>query len=671
MSFRVKGIYGSGMVLQQKSVNLIRGTGTIGETVVLQFNGKKYKAKVNKCNEWKIKFKTPAAGGPFTLNLSHGSESIIFEDVFVGEVWLLSGQSNAQLPMARMRFTYPQEFLLPKNDNIRMITIPISYSFVERKDTIENPQWMAASPETLGDMSGTGYFFAKKLAEELGIPVGIINSSQGGSPITSWMSEESLKKLGKEDYLKKLEFVKNPENVKAKLAAVNESQTKWNELINSNDVGLKERWESVPFNQLDEEWKVCSIPGNFDEIKTAGVMWFKKEFELSKDQAAAFNEKNPQIWMGTIIDADKVWVNGSYCGETGYCYPPRRYPIEKGVLKEGKNTVTVRVQKNGGNPIVFYDEKQYCIFNEDAVVVPVAIRNVEQRKDSKFDENSYIDLKGQWKCKKGCSCENAPGGIFFEWEPTALYNAMLSPCMDHTIKGALWYQGESNAGGYGEYADLLEEMIYSWRKAFAYSKKDFPFVVMQLPNWSDGKQFDSPDALCWPQLREAQRDAVESTKNTALSVNIDAGEWNDLHPEKKYTGGTRAAMQALRIAYGCNIAAAPQVQTVDSGDDSWIVTFDIDGSNLSAYAMNNESVDFNKQCSIVEGFTLVTEDKKLVSVKGKLVSNKEVMICREDLPAEYKSAVFKELRYLWEDNPFYINLYNGEKIPVCPFRIIL
>lgn len=121
MSFSVKGIYGSGMVLQQKSVILIRGTGTIGETVVLQFNGKKYKAKVNKCNEWKIKFKTPAAGGPFTLNLSHGSESIIFEDVFVGEVWLLSGQSNAQLPMARMRFTYPQEFLLPKNDNIRIL----------------------------------------------------------------------------------------------------------------------------------------------------------------------------------------------------------------------------------------------------------------------------------------------------------------------------------------------------------------------------------------------------------------------------------------------------------------------------------------------------------------------------------------------------------------------
>lgn len=670
--FSVKGIYASGMVLQQKAVNVIRGTGICGKTVVLQFNNKKYKAKVNYSGEWKIKFRTPAAGGPFTLNLFQDEESIVFDDVFVGEVWVLSGQSNAQLPMTRMRFTYPEEFLLPKNNHIRMITIPISYSFGMEKDSIENPQWLTASPETLGVMSGTGYFFAKKISEELGVPVGIINSSQGGSPVTSWMKESSLVKLGKDDYLKRLDFWKNAENVSSKISSMNENQSKWNDLINSKDEGLMNKWENLSFDQLDGEWKDCVLPGVFSDIKSAAVVWFKKEFTLTKEQALALNSKNRQIWMGTIIDADKVWINGSYCGETGYCYPPRRYPVGDGVLKEGKNTVTVRVQKNGPNPIVFYEEKKYCIFNDDAVVVPVALRNVEQRSDAKCTDENFIDLKGQWKCKTGCICENAPAGMFFEWEPTALYNAMLAPCFDQTIKGALWYQGESNAGGYGEYADLLEEMIYSWRKSFKNSKKDFPVVVMQLPNWSDGKIESVPDAGCWPQLREAQRDAVESTKNTALSVNIDAGEWNDLHPEKKRTGGTRAAMQALRIGYGVKFAAPAQVHSVDSSDDSWIVTFDTDGSGLNAYALNEQCVDFKKESDSVEGFTLVQKDNgKLVNVKGKLVSNKEVMICREDLPDSCKNADFAELRYLWEDNPFYINLYNKEKVPAAPFRVKL
>lgn len=673
MSFSVKGIYASGMVLQQKSVSHITGTAIAGEVVVLSFREKSYKTKVNKKGLWSLSFKTLEAGGPFSLTITNGKESIIYKDVFVGEVWVLSGQSNAQLPMERMKYSYPADFKLPLNNNIRMITIPISYCYGKQKDTIENPQWLPASPETLGVMSGTGYFFAKKLSSELKVPVGIINASQGGSPITSWMSEKSLIKLQKKDYLKQLEQWKNPENVSNKIKSMNENQNAWNAQINSLDVGLKESWEKIDFSSLDDSWNDCKIPGFFDEIKTAGVIWFKKEFTLSKAQADELNSKKRQIWIGTIVDADKVWVNGSFCGETPYCYPPRRYPIADGVLKEGKNTITVRVQKNGGNPVIFYEEKPYCIFNEGAVVVPVALRNVELRNDEKSTAENYIDVSGDWKKKVGCSCENAPAGMFFEWEPTALYNAMLSPCLDYTINGGLWYQGESNAGKFGEYAELLHEMICSWRKDFKYAKKNFPFVVMQLPNWSDGRIPSIPDAGCWPQLREAQAKGVEITKNAALSVMIDGGEWNDLHPEKKETGGTRAALQALRIGYGKKVAAPAQVRSVDENQDSWIVTFDTNSSPLSAYKMDNQAADFKEKVDSVCGFALAKkgDGTSFVNIPGKLVSDCEVLISKDDIPEKAKNWDFGELRYLWEDNPFYVNLYNAEMIPACPFRIML
>lgn len=671
MNFSVKGIYGSGMVLQQKAVSHISGTGITGEVVILSFRDKTYKTKVCKNGNWSIAFKAFEAGGPFTLSINHGADNIVFKDIYVGEVWVLSGQSNAQLPMERMRYSYPQDFKLPVNNNVRMITIPISYCFGTQKDSIDNPQWIPAGPETLGIMSGTGYFFAKKLAAELKVPVGIINASQGGSPITSWMSEKSLIKLHKNDYLNQLAQWKNSENIAAKIKSMNDNQNEWNNQINSLDLGLKQGWEKISYENLDESWSDCKIPGNFDEIKTAGVMWFKREFTLSKAQADELNSKKRQIWMGTIVDADKVWINGSFCGETPYCYPPRRYPIADGVLKEGKNTITVRVQKNGGNPVIFYEEKPYCIFNEDAVVIPVALRNVELRQDSKKSENNYVDVSGTWKKKTGCSCENAPAGMFFEWEPTALYNAMLSPCLDYTISGGLWYQGESNAGKYAEYAQLLSEMIKSWRKDFKYAKKNFPFVVIQLPNWSDGRIPSIPDAGCWPQLREAQSKGVEITNNSALSVMIDGGEWNDLHPEKKQTGGTRAAMQALRIGYGKKFAAPSQVKTVSIGDDTILITFDTDGSELKAYFMDNECADFEKSCDEVYGFTLVKADGSLLKVNGKLVSESEVIICREDLPEAEKKESFVELRYLWEDNPFYVNLYNKDQVPAAPFRVKL
>ncbi len=698
-SFFVKGIYASGMVLQRNTVNCIYGGGAKATQVELEFRGNKSSTTADKNGEWKIEFNPGEAGGPFDLKLACASDTIVFSDVYVGEVWLSSGQSNAQLPMNRMKYSYPEEFKLPENPQIRMITIPITFSFDGEKSAIENPVWKCASPENLGEMSGTAYFFAKKLQKELGIPVGVINSSQGGSPIFAWMNKDSFKELGRDDYLAKIEKW----NVKGAVKKVQDeaaaAHKTWDEQLAKSDIGFTQKWneggiekfyDCANGNKTVISTKTFSIPGDFTELgETTGVVWFKKEIVLNSQQAEYLNSHKSFIWFGTIQDSDTIWINGTFCGSTGYLYPPRRYEIPKGTLKEGSNIITVRVQKNGPGPIRFFTEKPYYLFSEDVRIAPVAFRNVERVElQNQVQSNSSvhkddasagvkIKLEGEWNYAVGCTSLPRPGEVFFEWEPSALYNSMLAPCFSYAIAGALWYQGESNATEYYDYKALLKKMIELWRKKFVYAPEKMPFVVMQLPNWAIGIERSISDNFDdWAELRDAQLKAVEESDNTTLVSMIDAGEWNDLHPEKKKTGGTRAALEALRLAYGAKTNAAPKIEYCERKDDVFTLRFNCGTSSLKAYEVIGEDndkakyssayADFNKENPCVYGFEFVTKDDVKLKACGKLVSANTVEI---KSPVEADSL--KELRYLWKNNPWIVNLYSEELIPALPFKILL
>ena len=434
---KVLGIYADGMVLQRNTTNCIFGEGAQGE-VSLSFRDTTAKATAQSDGRWKIEFNPGEAGGPFELKLACGKDTITFKDVWVGEVWINSGQSNAQLPMDRLRYSYPYEMRLTKDNNIRMITIPITYAYDGPKDTVDNPQWICASPETIEQMSGTGYFFASNLSKELGVPVGIINASQGGSPITSWMSEESLVKAGKTNFVDQLNKWREPDAVKNQIEKELRANTEWQKNLESTDTGLNEHWENLSFEDIadDSLWKTCFIPNNFFDLKESGVCWFKKEIELTQAELAGLTmpHEDIRLWLGVIVESDRVWVNGVYCGETPYCYPPRRYVIPQNVLHVGKNTITIRVVKNSSTPIRFYEDKIYAIFNS----------------------KNRLSLDGEWKKRVSCDVPNHPGMTFFEWQPTALYNTMLAPAFNYAVAGALWYQGESNTWNYYEYAELLQ-----------------------------------------------------------------------------------------------------------------------------------------------------------------------------------------------------------------------
>ena len=660
---KTKGIYADGMVLQQKTTNCIFGIADANAVVSLNWKDKSYSANTDSDGNWKIEFESGNAGGPFVMEISSGSETVVFKDVYAGEVWVSSGQSNAQLPMDRMRYSYPKEFELPANNNIRMITVPISWSFEGEQDSVENPVWRCASPQTLGSMAGTSYFFAKKLWEELKVPVGIVNPAQGGSPISSWMSKQSLEELKSTENLKELAVWENPENVKTKQKSLADNQSKWDSLVYESDKGIQESWEKIPYEQISDKWSDVTIPGNITEFTSAGVVWFKKEITLTAEQVFHFNSRKTNLWFGTIVDADRIYVNGVQVGGIAYSYPPRRYVVPAGTLVEGKNTITVRVQKNSKyGSIRFYTEKPYCLFTDDVSLSPVAFRNIEVRASVSplsFDGDSeMIVLDGNWKMAVGCSVEDCPVGMFFEWVPTALYNSMLAPCFNYAVAGALWYQGESDAGRYNEYQAMLCKMIELWRGKFKYAAKNMPFVVVQLPNWSDGWNENSAAVSSqWASMRQVQKRAVESAGNAGIAVTIDAGEWNDLHPEKKYTTGIRSAMEALRIAYGKDFDPAPQAVNVEQKGQTLVVKFDCGKGALTAF--NPEQ----KDC--IQGFSYLYEsdgELQVVEAAGKIISDTEV-----EVPVPEVNGKLKEIRYLWADSPNPVCLYSNKGLPAGPF----
>ena len=680
---KVKGLTGSGMVLQRNKINCVYGTAESGADLVLEFRGENHAACADGNGCWKVEFNPGEAGGPFVMTVRSGESRIEFSDIFVGEVWLSSGQSNAQLPMERMKFSYPEEMVLPRNDKIRVITVPINWSLDGEKDEIVDVgwqsnadegtkaegispgvKWLCASPETVGSISGLSYFFAKRLSSELDVPVGIINASQGGSPIASWMSRKSLEEMGdKGEYLKRIDEFVDPANAAAKQKDLAEKQSAWNDELYAAS--------TEPDFDSDEGWEDVRIPGNFP-VKKAGFFWFKKTISLTAAQVGHFNAHKTWLWMGTIVDADTAFVNGVQVGSTPYCYPPRRYPVPAGTLREGKNLIALRVQKNSSSgPMRFFTEKPYFLFTENAFVDPCVSRNLEVWEDFPCPNDAErIDLSGDWKMKADSQIRDCPEGMFFEWLPTALYNSMLAPCFNQAVSGAVWYQGESDAGHPEEYRGMLLKMIELWRKKFVYAPKDMPFVIVQLPNWSDGWNEDcvSLDGG-WANIRQVESDVADKAVNAGLAVTIDAGEWNDLHPEKKKSAGTRAANEALRLAYGKNISPAPKFKSYEFKEDKFLIRFDCGSSSLATFRVNGKCTDLRTESSDkrIFGFSLLCEKDGKKSVREAAA----VLIdgnCVEVLASDVDGKIL-EVRYLWADSPAPVNLYSRELLPVVPFRI--
>ena len=658
----VKGIYGSGMVLQRDKINCIYGTGDVFSDVIMSFRGVTSITQVDENGNWKFEFSPGEAGGPFQMVIKSDAQKIEFDDIYVGEVWLNAGGGNAALTMEEMKFSYPEEFYLPGNLNIRMINVPANYSFKEKIDYVDSPVWNYANAETLENMPGIAYFFAKKLSVDLSVPVGVINVAFPDTPIVSWISKKGIEEMGdKSEDLKVLEEFEDRNNV-----------AKAESLIDEADEWKKELSKALPSADFGSTsgWSAVSVPGRISELESNGLIWLKKEFELSQIQLDNFGVLNANLWLGVISCPDEVFLNGNIIGSTFNAGKTRRYEVPTSFLKAGKNQILVKLQKNT-KEITFIPEKQYCIFSNNFAVSPSVSRNIECQDISLAPiDGEYISLEGQWEMKVGMFTANPPTPALLTSKPTAIYNGVLPACFKYAVAGVIWCHGEADFDRAAEYKGFLTKLITVWRRRFTFWSKDLPFVVVQLPNWAkNGVEGDYESESSLAVIRNAQASVSSLIEKVGLVVTIDAGEWNDLYGEKKSTIGTRCEFEALRLAYGkYYISPAPRYSSVELKDNKYVVKFDCGNSSLHTFQVHDMAANLSQESSDnkVYGFTFLYQADGgqclSAAANARLVDANTVEV---EIPENCSNIL--ELRYLWADCPAPVNLYSRDMIPAAPF----
>ncbi|RIV46421.1 sialate O-acetylesterase [Flagellimonas pelagia] len=611
-------LIGDGVVLQRDSNIRLWGWASPNEKVELSFKGKKYQVVANKKGEWTIDLKPQKAGGPFTM-LFRGNNEVEVKDILFGDVWIGAGQSNMVLPMERVKEKYPNEIGKANYPEIRNFFIPTLKSLKGPEKDLPSGVWKSAVGDDILTMGAVTYFFAKELYEKYHVPIGVINASVGGTPIQSWMSESGFKEFPKD-----LEIIQKNKN---------EAYTKQftakppNPLPIIRDQGLTGSVKWFENQYVPKDWKNFYVPGYWEDQGVRdlnGVIWFRKEIEVPETMLGT----DAKLFLGRIVDADEVYVNGTKVGNITYQYPPRRYTLAKGILKKGKNILTIRVTN--------YEGKGGFVPDKDYELVA---------------NGMGIDLMGKWQYKVGEVFSPTPPKKGYDqfWaqnQPTSLYNAMVAPLTNLSIRGILWYQGESNTGNPKPYKEYLPALIKDWRAQF--NDPDAPFLYVQLANFQDVDYL--PVESNWAELRNAQLKAL-SVPNTAMAVTIDLGEWNDIHPLNKKEVGERLALGAFKLAYGEDVVyMGPTYRSSKVRNGKMALYFDhvgsglgsIDGEPLDRFEVAGINHKFVKATATMEGNTVVVENK--------------------DIPHP------TYVRYAWADNPQGANLYNKEGLPASPFQ---
>lgn len=609
-----------GMVLQRDQPIKIWGFASPDENVMVRFVGKEYTSVAQKDSTWSVMLPPQMAGGPHNISIK-GYNQIMVKNVLFGDVWLCSGQSNMELPIERLKDAYPELYRSARNPMIRQFTVPKTYDFKNEKEDISGGSWIEVSPKTIKDFSGVAYFFAAKVYESEKIPIGLINSALGGSPAQSWISEEGLKKFP--EYLDIVYQYRNEKYVDSIKNYNANRHSNWYKKLNESDEGLKQHWAQTDIDR--STWKTAAMPSlwsSFDSNMKPGAIWMHRTFDVSKKQVG----QTARLFLGCIVDADSVYVNGQFAGTTSYQYPPRKYEIPGSLLKEGKNEITIRVIDENGRG-GFVKDKPYEIV---------------------FKDKSTIKLEGEWRYKVGCEVVKIEPHIFIQWKPMGLYNAMIHPLFNYPIKGMLWYQGESNVGKPNEYFALMNELIHNWRAGW--NNAELPFYFVQLANFLEAKEM--PVESNWAALRQQQLDMLK-IPNTGMAVTIDIGEWNDIHPLNKKDVGERLALHALKNQYAKKdiIISGPLVKKHKVSKNKVTLEFDFVQNGI-------------KKVDALKYFELASDDKKFVKATA-VIKGKSIVLQSDQITAP------KYVRYAWADNPEDVNFFNMEGLPASPFELKL
>jgi len=612
-AIRLPKIFSNNMVLQREAALKIWGWAEKNSTVSVDFNGQSLKAKSNSKGIWIVTLKPMQHGGPFEMKVADRSGSIQLTNILIGDVWLGSGQSNMEWIVKNSN--NPKEEIAAGNyDNIRLFTVDHTMSFSPQQDVSGGP-WQVCSSATVGDFSAVAYFFGRKLSQELDIPIGLINSSWGGTNIQTWISWDVM---SLDDDYKNIDPAKYEEQVKETQGRVEKYQQAL-----KNDKGLSEKWYASSFQSSG--WKKMLLPLEWGETELGdadGIVWFRKEIELP----AGVETHKALLGLGPIDDWDDTYVNGTLIGSTHEYTKDRQYPLAAGVLKPGKNLIVVKVTDTGGGG------------------------GLDGRTDQLFLETdgNRFPLHGEWEYQSSVLTtdfdikETGPNTF-----PSQLYNSMIAPLTTFAIKGFIWYQGEANVGRAYQYRTLFPTLIKNWRAKWG---QELPFYWVQLANFLVPSA--EPGESAWAELREAQSMTLQ-LPSTGEAVAIDIGEANDIHPRNKQDVGLRLALAGLHVTYDKNLVhSGPRYKSMTKEVNSIKLNFDNVGRGLQAKG---------DKYGYLKGFAIAGVDKRFFWAKARIEGDHVVV---------YSEKVSEpvSVRYGWANNPDDANLFNLEGLPASPFR---
>lgn len=623
-------LFQSGMVMQRGKIIPVWGKADAGETVTIRFNKKQYQTTADANGRWQVDLPKMKAGGPYQMTINEQT----IDNIMIGDVWLLSGQSNIDVHIERVYPQYTTEVDNYENTNIRLFRVQNETCTHGVKHDIRptSINWKPLNKQNAWPFSAVGYFLGKKMFEKNKVAQGIIVNSWGGTPIEAWISEDSLKA----DYpmlIKKMQIYQSDNYVRAQMQANGAANHQWETMLNEADPGYAD-------TQCDDsQWPV--INQNNWTWRGTGSVWLRKHITIDKKHAS----KPARLLLGTLFDRDVTYLNGKQIGQTGYQYPPRRYDIPEGLLREGDNVIAVRfINKYGA--CHFIPEKPYMLcFGDD-------------RMSQNPMPKDVLPLGDEWKMKVGAEMPQCPSSdVSLQNLPTTLYNAVLYPLAPYAINGIVWYQGESNTGNPAPYADYLKKLMGNWRDCW--HDQQMPFVIVQLANYDGRQQTGFPRPITpqtepvnsgWAQLREAQRTAAKADAHAELAVINDLGETVDIHPLRKKEVAERIALCFDKLIYNNKVKLSPEVVSTQVSDAAIQLTLDqpiLEGDLYTFEVCNNGSNKYQNVHAIGRG-NVITLLVPMVSQASGL-----------------------KIRYAWKDDPKQANVRSLSGLPMSSFEMTI
>ncbi len=610
----VNRLFSSGAILQRDTVIPIWGTSPSDNAVTVILGEKEYSTLTSHDGTWALSLDPYPAGGPYTLMITSGPDTLIAENIVFGDVWIASGQSNMEWSVAASADAESE--IASANDSLlRHYKVPRSWSYLPI-DTLSGGEWHSAHPDYVGAFTAVGYSFARELRAHSNIPIGILNTSWGGSRIEAWMDPDAL---GLDD---------------AQVAQMIESSlTREDSLIkflvethgapSDTDTGFDSGipiWASPELN--DSDWLQIPVPGSWESgglEQVNGTAWYRISFELDHVPSDAV------LQLGYVDDQDMTWLNGHLIGETNEFNVHRQYPVEEGILRSGPNQLTIRVRDLWGDGGLVVGNSKLALLWPDG----------------------ELNLEGNWKIRVGqfeLQPESNPNQL-----PTLLYNAMVHPILNFPVTGFIWYQGESNANNPSDasaYADQFQSLITQWRQQF--NHQNAPFLFVSLASFGAANQY--PEESDWAILRESQASALH-LPNTGLAVTLDIGDADDIHPRNKQDVGYRLSLWARKLAYAEDIiSSGPIYRDHVIDNQTFRIQFDHIGTGLAT-----------RGHGLLGGFSIAGPDSHFVWANA-IIEQESVIVSHPDISNPIA------VRYAWADNPITANLINSEGLPAASFR---